>query len=245
MYDLTARGPRDPGPGAHASPTSSSRSRRRPRRTAASCPPRWTKRTGAGPTSSGCTPPTCPRSSAAAAARCSNRSSSRSRAAGPPTPWAGSLATPPAWLPAVATPDQIEHYVLPAHPGREGGVLRHHRGRRRLRRRRHRGHRPSRRRRATCSTGSSGTSPRYNSSRLRLLPGQADRGRPRRRARHVHRRPALRRGAGGAHAGVHPHHQPPPPDRGVRVGPRAGRPAGRGRRATAWASPTSGSATSA
>ena len=51
-------------------------------------------------------------------------------------------ATPPSWLPAVATADQLDRYVRPAVRGRAGGVLRDHRGGRRLRRGGDRGDRP-------------------------------------------------------------------------------------------------------
>ena len=37
-------------------------------------------------------------------------------------------ATPPSWLPAVATPDQIEQFVRPGHRRGAGRVLRDHRG---------------------------------------------------------------------------------------------------------------------
>ena len=67
---------------------------------------------------------------------------------------------------------------------------------------------------------------------LRLLPGQADRRPARRRARDVHRRPAVAWRPRRAHARVLPHHRPPPPDRrlrgraGTRLPPR-GRGGGR------------------
>ena len=42
-------------------------------------------------------------------------------------------ATPPSWLPPVATPAQLDRYVRPAIAGRARGVLRDHRGGRRVR----------------------------------------------------------------------------------------------------------------
>ena len=65
-------------------------------------------RTRRGPSSSGCSRRTCRVSSAAAAAPRCSRSWSRSRSAGSPTRWPGSVATPPSWLPEVATPYQME-----------------------------------------------------------------------------------------------------------------------------------------
>ena len=99
------------------------------------------------------------------------------------------LGTPPPGFRPVATPEQIEQYVIPGIRRREGGVLRHHRGGCGFRRRRHRRHRPSGRRRLRArrrQVARHVLQPRP----LRLLPGQADRRRPRRRARHVHRGPA-------------------------------------------------------
>ena len=136
------------------------------------------------------------------------------------------LGTPPSWFPPVATPEQIEKYVIPGIRAEKEECY------------------------AITEEGAGSdvdaivaTARRdgddyvldgvkwhvtsYNHSRVRLLPGQADRRGPRRRARHVHRRPAQRRGAGGAHPGLHPHHQPPPPDRRLRVGAGAGHPDGR------------------
>ena len=55
--------------------------------------------------------------------------------------------TPPAWAPAVVTPEQLERWIEPDDPRRATRVLRDHGGGRRLRRRRDRIDRPARRRR--------------------------------------------------------------------------------------------------
>ena len=109
---------------------------------------------------------------------------------------------------------------------RAARVLRDHRGGRRVGRRRARGDRAPRGRRVRAGRGQVARHV-VQRRRVLLLPGEADRGAARRRARDVRRRPALPRRARGAHAGVLAHHQPPPPDRGVRGRARAGRPARR------------------
>ena len=113
-------------------------------------------------------------------------------------------ATPPSWLPAVATPGQVERYVRPAARGERERVLRDHRGGRGLRRRRDRGHRQAGRRRLPAQ--------RRQVARdlvllggLRVLPGQADRRRARRGARDAASRPAEPRRPGGPDAGLHAH----------------------------------------
>ena len=55
-------------------------------------------------------------------------------------------------VPARRHPGADREVRRPGHPGREGGVLRHHRGGRRLRRRRHRLDGPPRRATSTSST---------------------------------------------------------------------------------------------
>src|SRR6201992_2902002 len=127
-------------------------------------------------------------------------------------------ATPPSWLPPVATPAQLDRYVRPAIEGEreecyaiteEGagaGVAADGAppppGRRRV---------PAQRGQVACDL--------VQHRRLRVFPGQADRRPARRRARDVHRRPAQSRRPGGAHAGLYAHDQPSPPDRGLRGRP--------------------------
>ncbi len=69
-------------------------------------------------------------------------------------------ATPPSWLPAVATAGPARAVRAPGHGGRAGGVLRDHRGGRGLRRGGDRGDGPPGRRRLPARMASSGTSRR-------------------------------------------------------------------------------------
>ena len=69
----------------------------------------------------------------------------------------------------------------------------------------------------------------YNTATFAFFQAKLTNGDPCRRARHVHRRPPHRRCPGRAHARLHPHHRPPPPDRGLRGGPGPGDPDGGGR----------------
>ena len=84
----------------------------------------------------------------------------------------------------------------------------------------------------------------YNKADYVFFQARADRRRPRRRAGAVRRRQRHPGHPGGAHPGVHPHHRPPPPDRGVRGRPGPGHPPDRRARATGCPSSTSGSASS-
>ena len=98
---------------------------------------------------------------------------------------------------------------------------------------------------STCSNGVKWHVTSFNEADLRVLPGRADRRR---------RTPASRRCSSSTcrhpgrprrpHAGVHPHHRAPPPDRRVRGRAGAGHATWSGRRATACPSSTSGSGSS-
>ena len=148
-------------------------------------------------------------------------------------------ATPPSWLPAVATQDQIDRYVRPAIAGdreecyaitEEGAgsdvdaiEATARRDGERL---------PAQRRQMARHL--------LQQRRFRLLPGQA----AQRRSRHVPGRPAQPGGPGGQDAGLLAHDQPPPPDRGVRPTCASRRRTWSARRATGWTSPTSGSGSS-
>ena len=131
----------------------------------------------------------------------------------------------------------------PLDPRRAARVLRDHRGGRRFGRGRDRDHRAPRRRRLR--------DPRREDARdlvqhrgLPLRPGQDRRGAERRRPRDVLRGQGHARRAPGPRARLHPHVPRHARDRGVRRRARPRVAPGRRRRATAWSSRTSGSATS-
>ena len=140
-------------------------------------------------------------------------------------------ATPPSWLPAVATPVPAGEVRTADSARRARGVLRHHRGGRRVRRRRHRRDRPPGRRRVPAQRREVARH-LLQLRRLRLLPGQARRRRARRRARHVPGRPPEPRRHRRPHAGLHAHDQPSSPDRGVHRRARSGNCTWSGRKAT-------------
>ena len=137
-------------------------------------------------------------------------------------------ATPPSWLPEVATADQVDRYVRPAIDGEREECY------------------------AITEEGAGSDVDAIEATahrdgdeyvlergqvarhlvqhrRLRLLPGPAARRPARRRARHVPGRPAQPRRPGGPDPGLLAHDQPPPPDRRVRGRARPGREPGRGR----------------
>ena len=125
------------------------------------------------------------------------------------------LGTPPSWLPAVATPAQIDRWLKPSLNGdtRECYAI------------------------TEEGAGSdvdaiAATARRdgddyvlngvkwhvtsYNDSQYCFFQAKLDGRAARRRARDVRRRPADARRPRGAHARLHAHHRPPPPDRRVR-----------------------------
>ena len=151
-----------------------------------------------------CARRTCPPSWAAwATPRCS-RSWSRSRSAGSPTRWPGSAPRRRPGCPRWRPPSSWRSSSGPTIRGRARGVLRDHRGGRRVGRRRHRGDRPPGRRRLRAQRREVARD-LVQQRRLRVLPGQADRRRARRRARDVPGRPAQPGRPGGPHPGVLAH----------------------------------------
>ena len=228
MYGLSDEDLRDPGarPDVRRRADPVRGGRRAERRRAAQG--RHGRARGAGQGARAAPRRTCRASSAAAAAPRCSRCWSRSRWAGSPTRSPGSASTPPSWLPAVATPYQIERFVRPADPGRARRVLRDHRGGRGLGRGRDRGDRAPGRRRLPAERREVARDV-VQLGRLRVLPGQAGRRRARRRARHVPGRPAQPGRPGGAHARVLAHDQPSSPDRRVHRRPGAGLAPGRRR----------------
>ncbi len=168
---------------------------------------------------------------------CPNRSAaSRTRSAGACTP-----------RPHGRRPSCREHQMQTLDPAddprRAARVLRDHRGRRRQRRRRDRGDRPPRRRRVRAQRREDARDV-VQQRELLLLPGEDRRRAERGRARDVLRRQG-RRPACGSCASPRTRTPTPTPTRSSRSTTCACRPrTSSARKATAWPSPTSGSATS-
>ena len=175
----------------------------------------------------------------------STRSRSTSRSAASPTRSAGASPRRSRWMFEACSADQIERYRAADDARHAARVLRHHRGRGRLRRRRHR--RRPRGATATQLRSQRREVARHQRQPRRLLhrPGQDRRRADKRRA------PCLffvdtddARHRDGAHAGLHPHLPAASSDLPLQRRAGAGRATASAPRATAWASPTPGSATS-